>query len=1301
MSNPLQTPLAPQLAIRLRIVAGGTDAGSREVRDVQRALTIGRGSDCDVVLSDSLASRRHARVEPMADGALRVIDLGSANGVWIQDRPITDAVVRHGEAFLIGSTRFECDVQAPLPAPPPPADDAATLFIPKPPGLSASPAAAAFIVRVVEPGAHLKAGQEFVVSTGRATLGRGMDATIVLSDRDISRRHATLAATDSGFLLTDAGSSAGVWVDDKQVETALLKPRQQFRLGASVVLECVPAGAEAAPLEAPGRVPDVDDATRFEPAPPIAVKEPDDATRFLPVPQELLPSAAVPAAPEAPARAAPALDLAFEKSVVMPVPAFVTAATRLEDEGESVEGFAHKPFLLDDPETVWYVVNGGVLIFTVAMEKGVPVGPRTHFLGIVAGQCFMGFDPHDARGSAFMAVPKPGTLLRKIPRLRFRELATVPGNAASIAALIDTWVGGLAKSLSSGDGARLDEKLLASAQALELQPNEKATSTSGILWIDIWSGSILFNDLATPVFQHKRTLFPVSPDTWIQPIGDEFGALLIRPVTTAAALRDSALWYGLEVFHQVLCECEFVGKKLATADEYVRLQQKSRHSEAAEAAAYDAIGSVMSTEGATPREFLQAAAREPVLQACAAVGQVLGIDVRAHPAADEGLTFEEQVAAVANASGFRTRVVALRDDWWTKDCGPLVGKRADTNLPVAVLPNGPRSYVCIDPKAGTRTPIDAEVADTIAPFAYTCYRPLPDTASSARDLIAFGARGVKSDLWWVLGMAIAVGMFGMVTPYLTGQLFDTAIPQAERTMLWTFGVALLFSALASTLFKLTQGVAVVRVQSRLESSIQAAVWDRILNLPVSFFRKYSAGDLADRAGGVDQIQQLISGAGVAAILGSVSGVFYIFQMFTYDLRLAFAAIVLTMIFVGTNMLANYLQLRHQRVEMQLRGRIAGLVLNLISGVSKLRISGAEPHAFRVWAQQFAEQRRISFKIGTIKNTAATFATTFPVLSTIAIFLVMVSAADAAAEAGQPMMTTGAFIAFTTAYALFLAAMQSLGDASLNMLKILPIYERLRPIIEARPEVDRGKAFPGKLTGGIELSRVHFRYEADSPWIVKDLSLSIQAGEFVAFVGASGCGKSTLMRLMLGFEQPASGSVSFDGQDISTIDVRLLRQQMGVVMQVSRVMPTEIYRNIIGTTSRTLQDAWDAAERSGLAEDIRAMPMGMHTYVSEGGGTLSGGQRQRLMIARAIVNKPKILFLDEATSALDNRTQAIVTESMDRMDATRIVIAHRLSTIINATTICYLEGGQIVEKGTYQELMDKNGKFAELARRQMV
>jgi ATP-binding cassette subfamily C protein len=508
------------------------------------------------------------------------------------------------------------------------------------------------------------------------------------------------------------------------------------------------------------------------------------------------------------------------------------------------------------------------------------------------------------------------------------------------------------------------------------------------------------------------------------------------------------------------------------------------------------------------------------------------------------------------------------------------------------------------------------------------------------------------------------------------------------------------AALATGAFKFVQGVTTVRMQSRMQGAMQAAVWDRLLNLPVNFFRKYAAGDLADRASGIDRIQELIAGAGVAAILGSLSGLFYVGQMFTYNMTLALVAIGLTITYVSVNMLANYLQLRYQRVEIGLSGAISGLVLNLISGVSKLRIAGAENHAFKVWARQFAQQRKISFVVGNVQSAAAVFSAIFPVFSSIVIFLIMISEQAAAAETGQPGLTVGEFIAFNSAYGLFLGAMQALGDASLNLLRIIPIYERIVPVLETTPEVDRSKAFPGKLTGDIELSRVHFKYTPDGPFIVRDLSLKIKAGEFVAFVGSSGCGKSTLMRLMLGFEQASSGTIYYDGQDVSTLDLQMLRQQIGVVLQVSRVMPTEIFRNIVGASSKSLEDAWEAAEKSGLAEDIRNMPMGMHTYVSEGGGTLSGGQRQRLMIARAIVNKPKVIFLDEATSALDNRTQAIVTESMDRMDATRIVIAHRLSTIIKADKICYLEAGQIVEMGNYEELMAKDGPFAALARRQM-
>jgi NHLM bacteriocin system ABC transporter ATP-binding protein len=1321
----------------LRVIACPDAARVGSDLRVDDSLMMGRDPACGFVVSEAGVSRRHARFEYAADG-IKVVDLGSANGVWRGEDRVTEAVLHPGDQCRIGSTILECREELPVIV-----DVAPTMMSPAIPGVAAAAPGVPFTVSVIEGGTKVSAGARTVVETGEATIGRSKDCAIFIDEVDVSRRHAKIEAVPGGYRVTDLGSTCGVWVDKRQVTSEVVAPGQAFRVGRQVVLSIAPvtaAGPAAEEVEADGtrmvsaaemrQYADVKaPAAAVPPVAPPAVAPPPveeveaDGTRMVSVAELQQYEKAKPAAPPveeveadgtrmvsaaemqqyADAKvAAPAPPAEAPRAPTATVAPALATTGRIEEEGEVLELSPHKPLLLQDARSVWYVANGAVMIFTVAVEKGEPVGTRTHFLEMPKGTCFFGFDlAQYGIASGFLAVAAQGTKVRKIQLSRFQQMASEPTQAATIAAMVDPWVKGLAKALMQNVPTKREgEVALKGGERVELDLNKKATSGEGLVWVPITSGSVLFNEMAIPMFDRRRVLFPVSPDCWIQPVSDEFGVLDFKPLRTEEAVADPLMWHGLGVFHQVLCECEFINKRLATVDEYVRLQRKAEQSEAAAAAGYDAIGSVLRTEAATPREFLETTASEPVLQACRAIGQALGIEVRPHPGSEEGMTYEEQVNAIASASGFRTRVVALRDDWWRADQGPMLAQLGETRDVVALLPKGPRVYECLDPRTGKRTPINKEIAGNLSDFAYTFYRPFPDGELKVTDVVKFGVVGLQSDVRWLVLMAVVIGMFGTITPYLTGQVLDTAVPQADRGMLWGFGIALLGAAFATSMFKLTQGVATVRLQARMSSSIQAAVWDRIMNLPVSFFRKYSAGDLADRAAGVEAIQELVAGAGVAAILGSVSGLFFVGQMFSYNLRLALLAVALTLFYVGVNMFANYLQLRYQRREMQLRGRLQGLVLNLLTGVSKLRIAGAERHAFRVWAEQFASQRKLSFKGGTIQNTVAVFGAVYPILCSIAIFMVMIAEQERMATSHEPGLTTGQFVAFNSAFGMFLAAMQALGDASLSLLRVVPIYERLTPILVTKPEVDRTKAFPGKLKGGIEMSHLHFRYDADGPYIVRDLSLTIKPGEFVAFVGASGCGKSTLMRLMLGFETPSSGSIFFDGQELASLDLRMVRQQIGVVLQQSRVMPTEMYRNICGVTFRTIEDAWDAAEKAGLADDIKAMPMGMHTYVSEGGGTLSGGQRQRLMIARAIVNKPKIIFLDEATSALDNRTQAIVSESMNKMDATRIVIAHRLSTIENADRICYLDAGQIVEMGNYAELMAKDGLFAALAKRQV-
>jgi NHLM bacteriocin system ABC transporter ATP-binding protein len=974
----------------------------------------------------------------------------------------------------------------------------------------------------------------------------------------------------------------------------------------------------------------------------------------------------------------------------------------LQAEAVLEQASGNKPMLLDDPESVWYVESGRVEIFTVSVRGGVPVGARSHFITVDVGQFMFGMNLAEyGMGSGFLAVGRLGTSLRRLKVSRLHQLAADPTLGEEIARLVDLWVTNLSRSLTREiiPGPIVDVNLT-EGEEVTLTNQQKARSAKSVMWLDVRKGDLLFIDLEPITVDSRRALFPITPDTWIEVSSDSAGTVMkARPSDVVVA--DATFWSGLDLFHAALCQCEFINKKLATVDEFNRLKSKAEYSSQAEQEAYQKLARVLTQTAEQQETYAAADDVDAVFEACRAVGEYAGIQMKRHPAPRQQANNEERIAEIAKMSRFRTRPVVLRDDWYRRDQGPLIGTIEATKETVAIIPTSPTSYVLINPKNSSREKINEDVAATLAPFALTIYRPFPDGKLGVKELAKFGARGLKKDLLMLITLGLSMGVIGTLTPYATGQIFDQAIPQADRSLLLQFCVALFVAAATSTAFKIAQSIAVLRVQGRMDYSIQAALWDRLLNLPATFFSRYAAGDLADRASGVNKIREIIAGSGVAAILGMLSSIFYLGMLFKYSLPMAALAVGLTIVFVSFTSTMNILQLGYQRKMMGMGGKIGGLVLQLITGVAKLRTSGAENHAFRVWSEEFSSFRRIAFKAERIQNILATFNTGFPVFSSMAIFFVLVSV-QSKAQAGGLVggMSTGDFIAFSAAYGLFLTAIQALSDASLGMLNIVPTYERLKPILIEPMETDETKAYPGRLTGEIEISHVSFRYTEDGPWILKDISLKIRPGEFVAFVGGSGSGKSTLFRLMLGFEKAEKGTVYYDGQDLSTLDLREVRTQLGVVLQNSQVLPTDIFRNIVGTTSLTLEDAWRAAKAAAFDEDITAMPMGMHTYVNEGGGGFSGGQRQRLLIARAVVRKPRIIFLDEATSALDNRTQSIVTESMGKLQATRIAIAHRLSTVIGADRICVMDQGQIKEQGNYEELMRLNGIFADLARRQI-
>jgi len=1004
----------------------------------------------------------------------------------------------------------------------------------------------------------------------------------------------------------------------------------------------------------------------------------------------------------------------------------MSLADALHLEGEGMEADGNRPFLLSGRENAWFLETGKLEIFTIALnEFGEPHGARTHFATVLPGQIMLGMDFAEfAMGSGFLAVGRLGTSLRRMSLSRLREVinSSEPWRKEG-GELLDPWITTLSRSLTKeiSPGPVADASVAEGEQAT-LYNQQKARAIRGVLWVEVEQGDLLFIGMEqlsssgqtdapgmvrqssvvgfSELFEKARkgaARFPLTPDTWLEASNPRDVTTIIATHTATDSIGDDALWYGIEAFHRVLCQCEFINKKLATVDEFNRLKTKAEYSEAAREAAYREIAGVL--EAKTTAAAEAAAGADSTFEACRLVGDFQGMTIRDHPESNRQASFDARVAAIAKASRFRSRQVALRDAWWRQDQGPILGRWDKGGDPVAILPTSPRSYEVVDPRRNSRTPVTDEVATRLNVFGTVFYRPFPDGPLTALDLMKFGARGLRGDLMTLAMMGVAMGLLGTMTPYFTGRLFDSAIPQADRNLLLQFTIGLFVAAFVSSAFKITQSIAVMRIQGKMDYAIQGALWDRLLNLPSTFFRDFSSGDLGDRAGGIDTIRRLIAGAGVSAILGSLSSVFYVGLMFMYSLKLALIAIILTLIFVGFSFVANYLRLRYEREQMTAQGAITGLVLQFVSGVGKIRVAGAENHAFRVWAGAFAHQRRLEFAIGRLKNAVQVFNSGFPVISSLAIFYALVTIQSSAETPGAGL-TTGAFIAFTAAFGTFLNSTESLSDASLDMLRVIPVFERVKPIITAEAEVDESKAYPGRLRGEIEVVHASFRYSVEAPWVIDDLSLKINPGDFVAFVGGSGCGKSTLMRLLLGFETTERGAVYFDGQDLSSLDIREVRQQIGVVLQASKLMPTDIFRNIIGESDLTIEDAWEAARLAGVAEDIKELPMGMHTYVSEGGGGFSGGQKQKLLIARALVRRPRVLIFDEATSALDNRSQAVVTESMERLQATRIVIAHRLSTIINADCICYLEAGKIIEQGSYPELMALDGKFALAARRQI-
>jgi len=908
----------------------------------------------------------------------------------------------------------------------------------------------------------------------------------------------------------------------------------------------------------------------------------------------------------------------------------------------------------------WRVESGSVDVFyELPSEHGE--GARRFLFRVESGGAVFGFGER----CPLIAVPVAGAEVNELRRDEATEC-------------IARWIDRVTVAIVPARPPANCIALEAGAETAEAS-HDPVSPLEGVLEARVLEGEARFaGDADLPPVGAGRA-FPVSSNGWLQPFEkarfaasgtvsweafDAFQALALQALETIAAREDAA-------------ERESAGLR------------KRFDAERVERALRDLAAPLDPKARGGVRQ-----PSNPWLAACQAIGETIGIEFTAP--AERGTASGDMLRELADAARARYRSVLMQGEWWKAEHGPLLARRESDRAPLAMLPSGNR-YECFDPGTGKREPVTGALAATLDPYAFSFYAPFPQTNAGFGGLMMFGLRGVKRELGIIMVAGLGAAVTALSVPIATGYIFDTLIPGAQRGSIGTICVLLLVAALSGLVFSLLRGMALLRLEGRMDVSMQSALWIRLLELPPSFFRNYSAGDLANRGLGIQTMREVLTGSAVTAILSGIFSLSSLALLFHFSVSMALVGMGLAAIAPMVVLTAGRFQIRRQRQIAEVRGKLYGMLLQLIGGVAKIRVSAAEARAFSAWATRFAALRTISVQSRILTNRIAVFHGAWPAVCSIVLFAYYLGNTQSPAAAA---MTTGTFIAFLSAFTQLLNGTLGLVTAVNSVAAVAPAYERARPILEALPETSGQRSQPGKLTGHIDVRHVTFRYGPDSPVILKDVSMTIEPGQFVAVVGPSGSGKSTLFRMLLGFETPESGSVCYDQHDFAHLDPAAVRRQIGVVLQNGRIRAGSIMENIVGASQLTLDHAWAAARMAGLAADIETFPMGMHTVLSEGGGTLSGGQRQRLIIARALVRTPRILLFDEATSALDNRTQALVSRSLENLRATRVVIAHRLSTIEKADCIYVLERGQLVEKGNYAELMAMNGTFAALARRQI-
>lgn len=943
----------------------------------------------------------------------------------------------------------------------------------------------------------------------------------------------------------------------------------------------------------------------------------------------------------------------------------------------------------------WLVREGMVDVFLIDRSK-LETGFRYHLLRVEAGATLFGATEKGVE-TCLLAVPGNNTVL-----LPF-DVARPADAGVDLVASLKAWLTAIADAIAAAHPP-IEACLLPEADVVEAPAGEVLAGRETPFWLKDLPVGVRYVELPPFGEADLPRQLPLTRSTWISlPAGSS-----VRRESIADWAAHGTVAADLASFHAFALPAIANRCRAENNAELLAIAERGKLREDALAATMEQLVKVVQDRTAATTTSPHA-----LFGVCELVAQKIDVKLAMPTGGTEAIdNSKTPVRLIARASGVQSREVELPDAWWRQEVGPLIAFWAD-GRPCALLPRTFGGYDIVDPAQRIQRRATVADAGKIQKRAFQLCEPLPDHPVTLGDITRFAIRGAGIDTAVIIVMVLLSGALALVPPLATRMVFDSVIPSNQGQEAIIVGLGLFIAATAVALFNLVQGIALLRIEGRLDLRLQSALWDRLVRAPLGFFVRNSSGDLVARMQTVDTMRKLLTGSVVSTIISSVTGTFSLGLMIYYAPITSLILAALTLLFCLIGMLLGWRLVALDRQTLMLGGQNQSLVVQLLNMLAKLRVTATEDIAFQRCARIFRAAQVVFNKnahayVAMLSLMGILGATTLAVLfislglQSGELFAYFRIPSDWSSITGQTLdgiMPIPDFAAYISALVQFVTAVTGLMTVAIRLSAIPPLFGRLKPIFETPTEQYGARDNPGEIQGRIEFSGINFRYGKDTPLILKNLTFSVAPGEFVALVGPSGSGKSTALRLLLGFENQESGSIYLDGRDLAHLDKTLVREQLGVVVQDGRLIPGTIYDNLTGGQDISRDEVWEAARAAGFAADIEKMPEGLDTPINDGATNISGGQRQRLLIARALLRRPRMLVFDEATSALDNETQEIVTNTIQSMSITRIAVAHRLSTIMKADRIFVLVSGSIVESGTYEELLALNKEFAALVRKQ--